>query len=108
MFERFTEKAHRAIFFARFEANRLGSQTMEPEHILLGLLREDKEIAQKYLRSPASVEALRNEIERLAIVPAQPSASMDIPLSQAAKRVLSYAENESRNLNHVFISSEYL
>lgn len=42
MFERYTEKARRVIFFARYEASQFGSPFIETEHLLLGLLREDK------------------------------------------------------------------
>src|SRR5438445_10008713 len=40
MFERYTEKARRAIFFARYECCNYGSEEIESEHLLLGLLRE--------------------------------------------------------------------
>ena len=42
MFERYTEKARRVIFFARYEASQFGSPYIESEHLLLGLIREDK------------------------------------------------------------------
>jgi ATP-dependent Clp protease ATP-binding subunit ClpA len=42
MFERYTEQARRVIFFARYEASQFGSPYIETEHLLLGLLREDK------------------------------------------------------------------
>ncbi len=48
MFERYTEKARRTIFFARYEASQFGSQHIEPEHLLLGLLREDKAVANRF------------------------------------------------------------
>ena len=54
MFERYTEKARRVIFFARYEASQFGAQAIEAEHILLGLLREDKQLTQKFFRSPHS------------------------------------------------------
>ena len=41
MFERYTERARRVLFFARYEASQLGSISIETEHLLLGLLRED-------------------------------------------------------------------
>jgi len=41
MLERFTERARRVIFFARYEASQFGSTTIETEHLLLGLLGED-------------------------------------------------------------------
>jgi Clp amino terminal domain, pathogenicity island component len=46
MFERYTEKARRTIFFARYEASQFGSSCIETEHLLLGLLREDKALAR--------------------------------------------------------------
>jgi ATP-dependent Clp protease ATP-binding subunit ClpC len=42
MFEEFTEKTRRVMFFARYEASQLGNEYVEPEHLLLGLMREDK------------------------------------------------------------------
>ena len=45
MFERYTEKARRVIFFARYEASQFGSPYIETEHLLLGLLREDKALS---------------------------------------------------------------
>ena len=42
MFERYTERARRVLFFARYEATQLGSTSIETEHLLLGLIREGK------------------------------------------------------------------
>ncbi|MCI0664048.1 MAG: hypothetical protein L0220_23580, partial [Acidobacteria bacterium] len=44
MFERYTEKARRVVFFARYEASQFGASQIEAEHILLGLIREDKKL----------------------------------------------------------------
>ena len=44
IFERYTEKARRVIFFARYEASQLGAPHIETEHVLLGLLRETAEL----------------------------------------------------------------
>ena len=57
MFERYTEKARRVIFFARYEASQFGASQIEAEHILLGLMREDKNLTSRYVRSPASLMA---------------------------------------------------
>ena len=54
MFERYTEKARRVIFFARYEASQFGSPLIESEHLLLGLLREDKTLTNRFLLSDAS------------------------------------------------------
>lgn len=55
MFERYTEKARRIMFFARYEASRLDAECIETEHLLLGILREDKALARprlhRYIRS---------------------------------------------------------
>ena len=40
MFERYTERARRVLFFARYEASQFGAPAIEPEHLLLGLVRE--------------------------------------------------------------------
>lgn len=42
MFERYTQKARRVIFFARYEASQYGSLYIETEHLLLGLLDQDQ------------------------------------------------------------------
>ena len=47
MFERYTQHARRVIFFARYEASQFGSSLIEPEHLLLGLLREDAELRKR-------------------------------------------------------------
>ncbi|MEW6212077.1 MAG: Clp protease N-terminal domain-containing protein, partial [Acidobacteriota bacterium] len=90
MFDRYTEKARRVIFFARYEASQLGAQSIEVEHILLGLLREDKQLSQRFFRSPHStVESIRREIEKGAVFhERQLNQTVDLPLSPPAKRVL--------------------
>jgi ATP-dependent Clp protease ATP-binding subunit ClpA len=57
MFERYTEKARRVIFFARYEASQFGSPFIETEHVLLGLLREDRDVALRFLGTELSGEA---------------------------------------------------
>ena len=58
MFERYTEKARRVIFFARYEASQFGSPYIETEHLLLGLLRDDKALTNRFLRSHAALSRL--------------------------------------------------
>jgi ATP-dependent Clp protease ATP-binding subunit ClpC len=109
MFERYTEKARRVIFFARYEASQFGAQAIEAEHILLGLLREDKQLAQKFFRNPhATVESIRREIEDRIPPREKVSTSVDLPLSQEARRVLNYAADESERLQSRHIGTEHL
>lgn len=63
MFERYTEKARRVIFFARYEASQYGSESIETEHILLGLLREDSSLRMRLLSQPHAAESIRKQIE---------------------------------------------
>ena len=63
MFERYTEKARRTIFFGRFEASQFGSPFIETEHLLLGLLREDKALTHRFLQSTNVVESIRKQVE---------------------------------------------
>jgi ATP-dependent Clp protease ATP-binding subunit ClpC len=108
MFERYTEKARRVIFFARYEASQFGSPRIETEHLLLGLLREDKALTHRFLRGPEPVENIRKQIEANTVVREKVSTSVDLPLTEEAKRVLSSAAEEAERLSHKHIGTEHL
>ena len=101
-------KARRVIFFARYEASQFGSPCIETEHLLLGLLREDKALANRFLRSSASVESIRKQIEAHTTLREKVSTSVDLPLSHECKRVLAYGAEEAERLNHKHIGTEHL
>jgi ATP-dependent Clp protease ATP-binding subunit ClpC len=108
MFERYTEKARRVIFFARYEASQFGSPYIETEHLLLGLLREDKALTNRFLRSHTSIESIRKQIEGHTTIREKVSTSVDLPLSHECKRVLAYAAEEAERLSHKHIGTEHL
>ncbi len=108
MFERYTEKARRVIFFARYEATQYGSPYIETEHLLLGLLREDKALASRFLRTHGVVESIRKEIESRITIRERISTSVEVPLSAECKRVLNFAAEEAERLNHKHIGTEHL
>ncbi len=108
MFERYTEKARRTIFFARYEASQFGSSTIESEHMLLGLLREDKELTNRFLRSHESVKSIRKEIEGHTTIREKVSTSVDLPLSDECKRILGFSAEEAGRLRHEHIGTEHL
>jgi hypothetical protein len=108
MFERYTEKARRTIFFARYEASQFGSSFIETEHLLMGLLREDKALASRFLRSHTAVESIRQQIEGHSTPREKVSTSVDLPLSHECKRVLAYGAEEAMGLNHKHIGTEHL
>jgi ATP-dependent Clp protease ATP-binding subunit ClpC len=108
MFERYTEKSRRVIFFARYEASQFGSPHIETEHLLLGLLREDKALANRFLHRLASVESIKKQIESRTVVREKISTNVDLPLSDDLKRVLADAAEEADRLSHKFIGTEHL
>ena len=108
MFERYTEKARRTIFFARYEASQFGSAFIETEHLLLGVLREDKALANAFLGSHAAVESIRKQIERHTGPGEKVATSVDLPLSHECKRVLAYGAEEAERVNHKHIGTDHL
>ncbi len=109
MFERYTEKARRVIFFARYEASQFGASQIEAEHILLGLIREDKNLTTRFFhRSHANIESIRKEIEGRSVPRDRISSNVDLPLSGEAKRVLAFAAEESEKLGNRHIGTEHL
>ena len=108
MFERYTEKARRVIFFARYEASQFGSPCIETEHLLLGLLREDKALTNRFLRSDAAVESIRKQVDQLTTRREMISTSVDLPLSHESKHVLAFAAEESNSLKHEHIETAHI
>ncbi len=109
MFEKYTEKARRVIFFARYEASQLGSSSIETEHILLGLLREDKALTSHFFpRADTTIDGIRKEIEGRTSLQDKVSTSVELPLSDESKRVLSHANEEAERLLSTYIGTEHL
>jgi ATP-dependent Clp protease ATP-binding subunit ClpC len=109
MFEKYTEKARRVIFFARYEASQFGSPVIETEHLLLGLIREDKNLTARFLpKSGTAIQDIRKEIEGRTLIRDKVSTSVDLPFSEECKRVLNHAAEESAKLSHKHIGTEHL
>jgi ATP-dependent Clp protease ATP-binding subunit ClpC len=109
MFERYTERARRALFFARYEASQLGSVSIETEHLLLGLIRDHKGITSRlFARSGLSLEDIRRDIEGLTVLREKTATSVEIPFSTETKRVLQCAAEEADRLMHNYIGTEHL
>jgi ATP-dependent Clp protease ATP-binding subunit ClpC len=109
MFEKYNEKARRALFFARYEASKLGSRVIESEHILLGILREGEEtVAALLQRLRVKPEDLRREIEGERVFVERISSTAELPLSEESKKVLAYASHEAESMLHSTVGSEHL
>ena len=95
MFERYNDKARRVIFYARYFASELGGRYIEPEHVLLAILREDPDVVRPAVKTDEAMELLRLEVEAQAKRPERSPYSVDMSLSHSSKRVLAYAAEES-------------
>jgi uncharacterized protein YbbC (DUF1343 family) len=110
MFERYTEKARRVIFFARYEASQAGTPMIEPAHLLLGLIREDPALLSRcFPYGSKTGKAIREAIQARTTPPKEKiSTSLELPLAPETKRVLAYAHEESDSLKHRHIGTEHL
>ncbi|MGI8898824.1 MAG: exo-beta-N-acetylmuramidase NamZ domain-containing protein [Pyrinomonadaceae bacterium] len=110
MFERYTEKARRVIFFARYEASQVGAPAIEPEHLLLGVIREDPEMISNCSSNGRNKgKSIRETIEARRMRPKErTSTSVELPLASETKRILAYAHEESDSLKHRHIGTEHL
>ena len=109
MFERYTERARRVLFFSRYEASQLGSISIETEHLLLGLIREGKGLTSRiFARSHLSLEGIRKDIEGRTVFREKVSTSVEIPFSTEGKRVLQFAAEEADRLLHNYVGTEHV
>jgi len=108
MFERYTEKARRVVFFARYEVSQYGSPYIETEHLLLGLLREDRALAKRFLGEVNAEEEIRSEIARHITSRERISTSVEVPLTSESKKVLNLAGEEADRLRHRHVGTEHL
>jgi uncharacterized protein (TIGR03435 family) len=109
MFERYTEQARRALFFARYEAFQVGSAFIETEHLLLGLFREEQSpTARVFALAKLSIDSVRREIDARTARRAVAAGSEEVPFSPETKRVLAYAAQEADRLLHAHIGTEHL
>ena len=95
------------LFFARYEASQLGSVTIEPEHLLLSLLRETEGRAAPWLRS-VSRDRIREDLAQRMSSATPLGPSVEIPFSAAARRILQKAAEEADALRHGYIGTEHL
>ncbi len=108
MWQRFTERARRVVFFAQEEAGRLGESFVSTEHLLLGLVREHDSVASRILdRMGISAGRIRSEIER-QVTRGDSRSAQDMQLTPRAKRVIDLAYDEARHLTNNYIGTEHL
>lgn len=108
MWQRFTERARKVVFYAQEEAQKIGEGYVSTEHILLGLCREpDSTAALALERLGISLNRVRGETEK-QLPRGEARPSQDMTLTPRAKRVIDLAYDEARALNNNFIGTEHL
>ena len=95
------------IFFARYGVSQTGRMTIESEHLLLGLVHEDGNILNRFVRDATQAE-VRDEITRRMAIKEKVPTSVDLPLSNESRRILAYAAEEAKRLNTDHIGPEHL
>ncbi len=100
MFERYTEKAKRVLVFARYEAHQVGSAAIEPEHLLLGILREDKALCEML---GINIEEMKTQLLERTPQNQTKNNKIDLPLSASSKKALDSALTESDNFHHRYV-----
>ena len=108
MWQRFTERARKVVFYAQEEAGRLGENYVSTEHLLLGMLHEDDHVAARVLdRMGVSLSRIRSEIER-QVSRGEGRLGQDMQLTPRSKKVIDMAYEEARTLNNNYIGTEHL
>src|SRR5262245_58249030 len=105
MFEIFTERARRVVFFGRYEASKTGATTIETEHLLLALIRENPKLFDKI--TDVKPREFRDEVLPPPYPPPTPT-SVDLPLSSSARRVLQHADEQRKALGDTSITCAHL
>jgi Clp amino terminal domain, pathogenicity island component/Domain of unknown function (DUF4440) len=107
VFERYTARARRVVFFARYEACQLGSTTIECEHLLLGVMREDPALFFKTDGTPRPSELKKAISANLKVGPPI-GTSVDVPLSADCKRAIAQAAEEAERLGSRTVGCEHI
>jgi ATP-dependent Clp protease ATP-binding subunit ClpC len=108
MFERYTERARRVIFWSRYIASQRGCPEIEVEHLLLGLLREDMDLAERFLGSAWAVESVWRRVDQSRPAGEKPLGPGDLPLNSEGKRALAFAAEEADQVSNKSIGTGHL
>ena len=108
MFERFTDRARRAVVLAQEEARLLKHSYIGTEHVLFGLIRDDQGVAAKALESlDICLESVRDQVEEI-VGPGVTAPSGHIPFTPRAKKAVELSFREALQLGHSYIGTEHL
>jgi hypothetical protein len=108
MWERFTERVRRIVFFAQEAASAAGTSLVTSEHLLLGLIRESDCVASKILAYfNISTDQIRKDLIG-HIPPGSDLRDKDMELDPSGKKIVDDAHEEMRTLSTNYIGTEHL
>jgi ATP-dependent Clp protease ATP-binding subunit ClpA len=109
MYERFTDRARKVMQFANQESQRFHHEYIGTEHILLGLVREGAGVAANVLKNlDVDLDRIRREVEQIVMPAPEPASGGRLRQSPRAKKVIEYAIEEARKLNHKWVGTEHI
>jgi len=108
MFERYNENARRTLFFSRYEASQMGGLMIEPEHIVLGVLRDSPDVILRFADPGAAAETIRARLESWFTAAKPIPTSVEIPFSESGKAALRQSAVEADALGNKTIRPEHL
>ncbi|MBL4590584.1 MAG: NDP-hexose 4-ketoreductase, partial [Phycisphaerales bacterium] len=109
MFERFTDRARKVMALANQEAQRFNHEYIGTEHILLGLVKEGSGVGANVLKNlDVDLRKVRLEVEKLVRAGPEMVTMGRLPQTPRAKKVIEYAIEEARNLNHNYVGTEHI
>src|SRR5688500_8534923 len=109
MYERFTDRARKVMQLANQEAQRFNHEYVGTEHVLLGLVKEGSGVAANVLKNlDVDLRKIRVEVEKIVQSGPDMVTMGKLPQTPRAKKVIEYAIEEARNLNHSYVGTEHL
>ncbi len=109
MYERFTDRARKVMQLANQEAQRFNHEYIGTEHILLGLVKEGSGVAANVLKNlDVDLRKIRMEVENIVQSGPDLVTIGKLPQTPRAKKVIEYAMEEAKNLNHNYVGTEHL
>ncbi len=109
MYERFTDRARKVMQLANQEAQRFNHEYVGTEHVLLGLVKEGSGVAANVLKNlDVDLRKIRIEVEKIVQAGPDMVTMGKLPQTPRAKKVIDYAIEEARNLNHNYVGTEHL
>ena len=109
MFERFTDRARKVMALANGEAQRFNHEYIGTEHVLLGLIKEGGGVGANVLKNlDLDLRKVRLEVEKLVKSGPDMVTLGKLPQTPRTRKVIEYAIEEARNLNHNYVGTEHL